>query len=225
MIRELKNLNALCRHSKQGLYKLWVLQDKNNKSKIPDFMQKISFSIQDLNNERTLLKKPSLKSIVYVIVLVTWIQEAYLEIEKSYRKEIIEDFSYEKKDDLYDADKYIKAVRSFAVAHPLSTDRHERYGFDGNYICVDIRSFLNDMTSPFIKPDQVSELNYNGIEDNGNNNCNFYFYAYSKKQDNMKFYHYIGCNFQDIYHVAELYIDKLYALDKYLKNLKINDYR
>ena len=35
-------------------------------------------------------------------------------------------------------DDYIKALRSFVVAHPLSTSRHSKYGLDGNYICVDI---------------------------------------------------------------------------------------
>ena len=38
----------------------------------------------------------------------------------------------------------------------------------------------------------------------------------------MKF---IGCNLNDIYLVARLYIEKLYELDKYLvKNIKRKDY-
>ncbi len=44
------------------------------------------------------------------------------------------------------------------------------------------------------------------------------------KKDNMQFFEYIGANFDDLYHVAELQIDKLYALDMYLGKLRKKDW-
>ena len=40
----------------------------------------------------------------------------------------------------------------------------------------------------------------------------------------MQFFKYIGVDFQDLYHVAELQIEKLYDLDKYLGKLKKKDF-
>ena len=41
----------------------------------------------------------------------------------------------------------------------------------------------------------------------------------------MQYYTIIGCNYCDIYNTASLYVEKLYALDKYLvKNVKKKDY-
>ncbi|WP_044974120.1 hypothetical protein [Ruminococcus sp. HUN007] len=225
MIEPIRNLNDICFNSRKGLYKHWILSNKSDYSKMCDFMQKINFSIQDLNSEIPQLDKPTMKSIIYVIILVVWIQEAFEKIEKLYRQDVMSYFVYSKDSELSNGKKYINAIRSFAVAHPLSTSRHPQFGFDGNYICVDIRDFKRDITSPFSKSDTIYELNFNGLYANGNRKCDFYFYVYSDKDDGMKFFRYIGCNFDDIYRVARLYIDKLYALDKHLRKSKKNDYR
>ena len=134
-------------------------------------------------------------------------------------------FVYSRDTELSNSKKFINAIRSFAVAHPLSTERHAQFGFDGNYICVDIRDFKRDKTSPFAKSNTISQLDFNGLHANGIRNCDFYFYVYSDKDDGMKFFRYIGCNFDTIYQVARLYIDKLYVLDKHLRKLKKNDFR
>ena len=39
----------------------------------------------------------------------------------------------------------------------------------------------------------------------------------------MQFFKYIGADFKDLYSVAELQIEKLYDLDKYLGKLKKKD--
>ena len=225
MIEPIQNLNDICFNSRKGLHKHWVLSNNSDFSKMCDFMQKINFSIQDLNSEIPMLDKPTRKSIIYVIILVVWIQEAFEKIEKLYRQDVMTQFVYSRDTELSNSKKFINAIRSFAVAHPLSTCKHSQFGFDGNYICVDIRDFKRDITSPFAKSDTISQLDFNGLHANGNRNCDFYFYVYSDKDDGMKFFRYIGCNFEDIYRVARLYIDKLYALDKYLRKLKKNDYR
>ena len=45
--------------------------------------------------------------------------------------------------------KYFDAVRSFIVAHPLNTDRHEAYGLVGDLICADVRSQLTGFERAF----------------------------------------------------------------------------
>lgn len=53
----------------------------------------------------------------------------------------------------------------------------------------------------------------------------FYLYCYSEQIDGMEFFQKIGCRYCDIYNVARIYIDKLYALDSFLvKNIKRKDY-
>lgn len=225
MIESIRNLNDIFDNSRRGLHKRWLLADKADFDKLCDFMQKIGFSIQDLNAEIPLLDDPKMKDIVYVIILVVWIQEAFEKIKKLYRKDVMNGLTYSRENELQNAKKYINAIRSFAVAHPLSTDRHQQFGFDGNYICVDIRNFKHDVTAPFVESDRICQLSFNGLRTNGTKGCDFYFYVYSNKDDGMKFFHYIGCNFDDIFQVARLYIDKLYALDKYLRKLKKKDYR
>ena len=225
MIPEVRNLNEICDCSRKGLHKKWLLASRQDFSRMCDYMQKINYSIQDLNYEIHHLDDPSTKSIIYVIILVVWIKEAMEKIPKLFRKDVMNGFSYAREPEIEAADKYINAIRCFAVAHPLSTNRHPQFGFDGNYICVDIRTFQRDITSAFVKPKDISELTVSGLNQNGNRNCDFYFYVYSDKDDKMKYFRYIGCSFNDIYGIANLYVDKLYALNKYLKAQKKNDYR
>lgn len=225
MIDKVRNLNDICYCSRRGIYKRWILNNKSDYQKMCDYLQKINFSIQDLNAEIPHLDEPHMKSIIYVIILVVWIQEAFEKIKELYRQDVMKSFTYNREADLQNAKKYINAIRSFAVAHPLSTSRHPQYGFDGNYICVDIRTFQNDVTSGFIDSNWIYQLELNGLSASGNRDCDFYFYVYSEKDDGMRFFRYIGCNFTDIYHVANLYIDKLYSLNNYLKKQKKNNYR
>lgn len=225
MVEPIRDLNDICFNSRKGLYKRWLFKDKTEYNKMCDFMQKINFSIQDLNAEISLLEKAEMKSIVYVIILVVWIQEAFEKIEKLYRDDVMQYFSYSKDTDLTNAKKYINAIRSFAVAHPLSTNRHQQFGFDGNYICVDIRDYKRDITAFSSQLHRVRQLDFSGLQASQAIDRDFYFYVYSDKDDGMEFFHFIGCNYEDVYQVARLYIDKLYALDKYLRKLKMNDYR
>lgn len=225
MINELKTLNNLHRRYNLGVFKKWILKSKTDFNKVCDYLEKIGFCIQDLNEELT-VKKIYIKDIVYIVILTVWIQEAFEKLMTLYNDDVIDKFTFNKADELAKARKYINAVRSFVVAHPLSTDRHDKYEFDGNYICVDVRTPSQDTTFPSIKKEQFHHLDFNGIYDNGRNPLDdFFLYCYSTKHDNMRFYQYIGCSLSDIYHVAELYIEKLYLLDKYLSKQKKYDYK
>ena len=59
-------------------------------------------------------------------------------------------------------------------------------------------------------------LNAEGLKEISFNYKNdFYLYCYSDKDDNMKYFRKIGCNYIDILKTAELY-----ELNKYLSKLK-----
>ena len=217
-ISELNNLNDIRRLERRGIYKRCLLNSKEDFSKMCDYMQKINYCIQDLNSELPNLVELSNKSIVYIITLVTWISEAMYGMRQLYRKDIIKDFSYEKEEELKKGYEYMRALRSFVVAHPLTTTDHSDYGMDGSLICVDIR-FRTPMIS-ILDDKYFSYLDHKGYHKGKKLDSDFYLYGYSNEIENMKFSIYIGCSVSDIYHVAELYIDKLHALDKYLAKQK-----
>lgn len=223
MIENVRSLNDICSNSRKGIHKRWVLNSKSAYNHLCDYMQKINFSLQDLNSEIPSLEDAHMKDIVYVIILSAWIQEAFEKIYNLVRSDVLQNFSYGKEDELKKAKKYINAIRSFAIAHPLSTDRHPKFGFDGNYICVDICIPKHDITFAFKKNDWFYRLDFERLHEE-KAPADFFFYVYSEKDDAMMSFRYIGCCFSDIYNVARLYIDKLYALDSYLRKQKKADY-
>ena len=123
----------------RGVYKKWIWGDTYNYSRICDYIQKINYCIQDLNNEIEALAEPTMKEVVYVIVLVDWICEAIEAIQKTLLCEVANNYTYKEEESIQEALRFFKAIRSFVVAHPLSTNRHKDYGFDGDMICVDVR--------------------------------------------------------------------------------------
>ena len=220
-INPIRNLNNLNR----GTCKQWIWRKKENYSKSCDYLQKINYCIQDLNCEIEDLKNPSMKEVVFIIVLIDWIKEAVDELPKLLIKGLDKDFIYSKQSEIDVANKYFKAIRSFVVAHPLSTDRHQDFGFDGDKICVDIRCDLSTISKVITRIEDWYLLNFDGlIPNNKNDSSDFVLMIYSEQKDNMQFFKYIGASFSDLYHVAELQIEKLYALDKYLGKLRKKDW-
>ncbi|RGV96130.1 hypothetical protein DWV97_09885 [Ruminococcus sp. AF14-10] len=121
---------------------------------------------------------------------------------------------------LRQAKKYFKAIRSFVVAHPLSTSRHEAYGMDGDLICVDVRNRTTKLTEMFEDPSSWLFLTLDGLHENAKDvTSDFILYVYSEKLDQMKYFKYIRVNFSDLYYVAQLQIDRIYALDLKLRKL------
>lgn len=217
-ISELKNLNEIRRVEKRGIYKRSLLKSPKDYSKMCDYMQKINYCIQDLNAELHDIDSLNNKSIVYIITLTTWISEAMYGVRQLYQKSIINGFTYSREDELKKGYEYLRALRSFVVAHPLTTTDHSTYGMDGKLICVDIR--LSTPHLSLLDDKYFSYLDYDGYHKGKQLDADFYLYGYSKEIENMTYSVYIGCSMSDIYHVAELYIDKLYTLDKYLSKQK-----
>lgn len=157
--------------------------------------------------------------MVYVIVLVDWICEAVDAISKNLRPDVRSFVLYED-EYITKAEKYFKAVRSFVVAHPLKTTRHEKFGFDGDMICVDVRKEPCEFLQSWKKDDRWYYLSFDGLRKiKKEENFDFVLYVYSKKLDGMKYFRYIGVKFIDLYTVASLQIEKLYKFDKQLRKL------
>lgn len=205
-----------------GIYKKWILKDKDS-DLIGDVLQKIGFSIVDFNNE-TKSYYPSPKSIIYQIVLSSWILEGSELLKTLFKPEVIKGFNYPDKD--YEkSKKYIRALRSFIVAHPLTTNRHEEFSLDGDFVCTDIYCNVQS-TLAILNEDRLFSLDINGMRNHNPEKCDFDYClkVYSKKKDNYKFYEIIGCSFKDLYFSINKIVSYIEAIDRYLKNVKKKDY-
>ena len=217
-MEELRNLNAL----NQGLDKQWIWGSKDNYYRSCDFLQKISYCIQDLNAEIKNLSEPTMKEVVFVIALVDWICEAVNSIPQILKPTIAALVSYEN-EDIIKSEKYFKAIRSFVVAHPLTTTRHKDYGFDGDMICIDVK-WKTSVLATYSRTDWFY-LDFDGLKQLIDDKpSDFVLYVYSKKADGMRFFKFIRANFSDLYTVARLQIEKLYIFDKQLGKLKKRDF-
>ena len=218
MLEEIKNLNDL----NKGIHKQWIYGSKENYFIVCDYLQKINYSIQDINCE---LKNEQfkMKEIVYIIVLVDWIKSSFKKIKSLVIQDVIKKYKFSNEDRLKQAKDYFEAIRSYAVAHPLETTRHSNYGFDGDFICVDIRS--KDIIQPFYSEKYCFSLDFNGLKKEIKNpKHEYYFYSYSSSMDSNKFFKLISFDIKDILNVARLYINALYELDVYLSKVKKKDY-
>ena len=157
---ELRNLNNLNR----GIHKRWIWENKDNYYRSCDYLQKINYCIQDLNAEINNLNEPSMKEVVYIITLIDWICEAVGAISQILKLGVMNNYVYEKEDSILQSIQFFKAIRSFVVAHPLSTDRHKKYGFDGDMICVDIRRKTSAVTKLFSHSSDWFHLDFDGLK-------------------------------------------------------------
>lgn len=205
-----------------GMLKNWILRD-NKSDLIGDVLQKINFSISDLNQE---IKNyhPSPRSIIYQIVLSSWILEGSELLSSLFKPEVIEGFKYTETD-FEKSKKYIKALRSFIVAHPLTTNRHKDFSLDGDFVCTDIYANFEHALL-FVSEDRAFALDLEGMKKCNPANCNFDYClkVYSKKKDNYNFYEIIGCSFKDLYFSINKIVSYIEAIDRYLKNVKKKDY-
>ena len=217
-LKELNNLNAL----KNGLSKQWIWGNKDNHFHSCDILQKVNYCIQDLNREIESLAQPTMKEIVYTIVLVDWIREAVEALPEVMIPRLLDSFAFAHENQLTEANKYFKAIRSFSVAHPLTTDRHPQYGLDGDKICVDIR---HEASMARFTDDHWFMIDFNGFRKaKATESADYVLYIYSYDIDGMQFFQYVKANVCDLFRVAELNIEKLYAMDKYLSKLRKKDW-
>ena len=189
---KIRDLSQIRRRGNRGIFKRWVLKNKNDYRVLCDYMEKVRFCVEDLNKEIESDEQLSPKSVVYIIMLTTWIGEATFNIRQLYKKEIMQQFQYREEENLQKMYQYLRAIRSFVAAHPTTTSRYPEYGFDGNVICSDIRCQRNELIWPFINDDVFYAVDYNGIT-KSNNKCkdnDVVLYCYKKNDVGTHFHHY-----------------------------------
>lgn len=218
-IKDLSNLY-------NGIDKHWIWRSPYHYNLANDCLQKLDYSIQDLNSEIENKNYKSLKDVVYCIALTDWIIESLNTVQKCLRLDVEKGFKYDKNSLVREATDYLKALRAFVIAHPLDTNKHGKYSLDGNFICVDFQTKPNALMKLISKNDRFYHLGINGMKpfDIVQNADDVILLSYSKKKDDMRFFTYIGINMTDIYSVSSKYIDKLYSLNKYLRGLRKKDY-
>ena len=139
MYNKLQNLDGLKRQKIKGIYKHWIYVSMNDFHYVCDCLQKINYSIQDINGELT-NNEFGMKEIVYIISLVDWIKDSYNRILGKIKKEVSQKYVYSKSSELKLAKDYFVAIRSYIVAHPMNTTRHNKFGFDGDFVCIDLKT-------------------------------------------------------------------------------------
>ncbi len=67
-----------------GVHKRWIYSNKVDYELVCDYLQKINYSTQDYNH--LISQKLSRGDVCYLILLVTWIQESYIDKLKALDK-------------------------------------------------------------------------------------------------------------------------------------------
>lgn len=206
----------------RGVDKHWIYRDLLHQELAHDYLQKISFSLQDINDllgDSGQIEKRT--DVISLIVMVDWIADSVWRYKSCLSKGLLDGFQFSRQNNLEKCYDYIKALRSIAVAHPLNTDQHKEFGLDGDIICVDLR-----ISQPvlFSSGDSVRRFGINGIEPYVTERSDDVFlYVYSKNA-NARHFEFLIVDLVDVVRVARVYIDQLCEIDKRLCKLRKKDY-
>ena len=88
-MHELRTLFSLGK----GIDKRWIWKTPQDFKKSRCLLRKIDFTINDLNREIPYLKTPLPKEVVYTIVMIDWIREAFDTLVSCCRPDVITSFS------------------------------------------------------------------------------------------------------------------------------------
>lgn len=217
MLKPLKTLDA----ANGGFDKHWPLKDQLHDQLLHDYLQKITYSIHDFNAVAAKETPLNREDVVYVIVLADWINEAAGKLLGCFDDAVAGGFQYSKKAELNEFREYFKTVRSFVVAHPLSTSKHPKYGFNGAYSCIDIA--LAATISPFYI-DGLRRLSPDGLIDASRLRRNDVILNVYSTENGAEFFRHICFSLEDVRAVSELNIKMLYELNGYLRKLRKKDF-
>lgn len=220
---QLDSLSDFNRNIISGLHKKWIYKDINSHFLAIAFLQKIDFSINDI---KLLIKSKeknhdiSASSVLQIVVLADWITNSVYEIKKLIKENIIRNFNFSCKLEIERVSRYIKAIRSFLIAHPLTTKKHKEYGLDGSYVCIDLNIPIDFFA--FAK-ERVYHLSLEGLTKSKNLKADIKLRCY--KTDEKKFISIITLDSNDILYSIALYLKQLKELGKYLFLQKRNNYK
>ena len=221
-IEPLRDLGELKRGKKRGIYKKWITNDECQHMLLCAYLQKIAYCIQDFNATiQEGFDASSQEDVVYLLVLTDWICDAIPQIRYCIRPEVMTSFAYSAAVSFDEMRDFFSALRSFALAHPSSTDRHKHFRLDGNYICTDISGVG---ASLHFRKTGFFRLTPSGlIETDAPQDTDVVLSVYSKK-DGAQVFQYICFDMNDVRIVVEQRIDYLYELDRYMSKQLRRDY-
>lgn len=216
-IEPLKSTDGLG-EDKGGIRKKWPRKDPDHHELMSDLILKVNYSIQDFNATIKDGFSPNIKDTVFLVVLATWIKDAYWQINYACLKEVIRaKFEFSRQNELTEARNYLEAVRSIVIAHPLNSTRHEGYGFgpEGR-ICIDVRrkSLLDSYPGAVIY-----RITTKGFEETDSvKDIEIALMTCRRTQTEKGKLHFERCclDMRDIRNSTQIYIDALYELDRYL---------
>ena len=220
-IEPLRDLNDLSPRHRPGFNKKWPLKTPTDYELLHDYLQKVNYSIQDFNATIENGFTQNRKDIIFLVALTDWIIEATEKIPECYHDESVSAFVYSRESELAAYKEFFKAVRSFVLAHPLGTDRHPKFGLNGDFLCVDLGGgglavHLHDKGFHRLTLDGLSPVNKMSESD-------VVLSVYSKK-DGAAFFQHICFDMEDLRNVAAAHIDCLYELDRHISRLRKSEF-
>lgn len=207
------------RFDNSGVYSEKIAEDEDRARLIKACLNKLEFSIDDFNATVKDGFVPASKDAVYLIVLATWIMQSYWEVKQGIKKDLIDDFKYSRSEELKHAYKYISFLRSLVVAHPLGTSQHEKYGFDGDRICVDIRGRTPLDSIPKATAFRIDFDGSYEAEPPGEYDVVLAVYSQKSVKDGISLFQRFYFDMSDVREASNLYVDALNELDCHLFNL------
>ena len=225
-MQHIESLRATDALGDNGIFKKWPWRDDDHYELMSDLILKINYSIQDFNETIKGGFSGTPKDVVYLIVLATWIKDSFWRIKsKCLRENVADGFRFSRWQELDLRRKYLEAVRSAVVAHPVSTDQHDAYGFGAEgRICVDIRgkTIMDRMPGAFIR-----HIAFDGVVDSGGvgDHDIALMTCCESSEENGRLHFGRHClNMADVRDAAEMYVDALYELNRYLKQSRKKDF-
>lgn len=215
-MKMIKDLDAT--KFERGLCKKGHAISKVKYNLVRDYLEKINYAIIDMRHE--LNESCSNSVLICLIAYVCWIQESVNGLKLCYKPYVFKDFVFDNV--LIDKNtSFLKAIRSFVLAHPFTTNRHSFYGFDGTLRCVDIQPNGPYLFLPFDDNDDRYYIDVNGCTTYNNQDVDYWLYIYNDKKYENQYHQYIGISVDTICDVANCYIDYLHALNKHMRKLTI----
>lgn len=163
----------------RGVDKHWIYSDLLHQELAHDYLQKISFSVQDINGllgDSGRIEKRA--DVISLIVMVDWIADSVWQYKSCLSKGLLDGFRFSCQNNLEKCYAYMKTLRFIIVVHPLNTDQHKDFGFDGDVICIDLRI---GQPALFSCRDSVRRFGVNGIEPYDTvHSDDVFLYVYSK---------------------------------------------
>lgn len=180
-----------------------------------NYLEQLCHVCEDIDNilKKNLLTK---EDIIALITYTSWSFEAVDNIKHELENIFNITLTPSNQYNLYN--QFHKAIRSFIIAHPLSTNqkRHAPWNLDGNYVCLDVYynfpKYLMNVSKKY--------FSINGVKDKARTNKRYVYlkvYNTKLKGQDPSFQKYFGLCIEDLINCVEQCLKELDSFNKTLK--------